>query len=479
MYFSSPLFLFLFLPIALSLYFLARGRLKTIIALLASLLFYAWANPFDLILILGVILLHYWLGRQIEKHKEAGNRARNIVVFSVLFDVAMLVFFKAFANYGIDLLTHFGKAQLSWAFRLPLGLSYITFQAISYLVDVHDEKCASEKNLFTFALYILLFPRIIAGPITAYRDLKEQLANPKVTAADAAAGIRRFITGFAKKLLIADQIAVIVDSVFSLPTPDLAPVSAWLVILAYSLQLYFDFSGYTDMAIGLGQAMGFRFAENFNFPYMAKSLSDFWRRWHMSLVSWFREYVFFRLEYARRRSTFLRQQTNILAVFILTGLWHGLTPTFLVWGTLHGLVLGLELTRFGRWMKSVWTPIQHAYALLVVLTGWVFFRSPNMAFALAYLKSMFHFASSASIPLLADIPPIAYPTWIAFLSGIIVCFPISRTLSGRFASRLETIPSGYALAWTAVKDILLILLFVFSLLVMVNSTHQAYIYMQF
>lgn len=479
MSFSSPLFLFLFLPIALSIYFLARGRLKPIIALMASLVFYAWANPFDLLLILGVILLHYWLGRQIERHKDAGNRARNIVILSVIFDVALLVFFKAFANYGIDLLTHFGKAQYSWVFRLPLGLSYITFQAISYLVDVHDEKCASEKNPFSFALYILLFPRIIAGPITAYRDLKEQLAHPKVTAVDAAAGIRRFILGLAKKLIIADQIARIVDPVFALSTPALAPPTAWLVILAYSLQLYFDFSGYTDMAIGLGQAMGFRFAENFNFPYMARTLSDFWRRWHMSLVSWFREYVFYRLEFARRKSVFLRQQINILIVFILTGLWHGFTFTFLIWGVLHGLVLGLEMTRFGRWIKTTWPPIQHVYMLLVVLIGWVFFRSPNITYAAVYLKSMFNLASSASIPLLVEIPPIAYTTWTALLLGIVLCFPISRTLSGRFASRLETIPSGYVLAWTAAKDVLLILLFVFSLLVMVNSTHQAYIYMQF
>jgi alginate O-acetyltransferase complex protein AlgI len=479
MSFSSPLFLFLFLPIALGLYFLARGRLRVAVALVASLLFYAWANPFDAFLILFFILLHYWLGREIERHKEAQNRTRNIVLLSAVGDLALLVFFKAFAVNGVDFLTQIGKAPLAWIFRPPLGLSYVAFQAISYLVDVRDEKCPSEKNPFTFALYLLLYPRIIAGPITAYRDLREQLARPNVNPADAAAGVRRFILGLAKKLLIADQIAAIVDPAFSLSTPDLAPASAWLVLLAYSLQLYFDFSGYTDMAIGLGQAMGFRFAENFNFPYMAKTLSDFWRRWHMSLVGWFREYVFYRLEYARRRSTFLRQQIHILVVFILTGLWHGVTWNFLVWGALHGVVLGLELTRFGRWMKSAWAPIQHAYTLFVVLIGWVFFRSPDMAYALAFLKNLFSFDPASPIPILADLPPIMYTTWLALLAGIVFCFPISRILTARVTARKRNGPAGWMPVWTAARDIAVLLLFVFTLLAAVNSTHQAYIYRQF
>ncbi len=479
MSFNSTLFLFLFLPVTLSLYFLARGRWKAVLALAASLVFYVWGNPIHVIPMAGIILLNFWLGRQIESRRGDGKGARNLLLVGVGVHVALLVLYRAVSGLGTDLLAQWGRSQYEWILKPPLGLSYIAFQAISYLVDVYEEKCPGEKNLLNFSLYILLFPRIIAGPITAYRDIRERLAKPLVNAADAAAGLRRFILGLAKKLLIADQIARIVDPVFSLTAPALAPASAWLVILAYSLQLFFDFSGYTDMAIGLGQTMGFRFPENFNLPYLAKTLSDFWRRWHMSLVSWFREYVFYRLEFARRKSVFFRQQINILVVFILTGLWHGFTLNFLIWGAMHGLILGLEMTRFGGWMKRTWPAVQHGYTLLVVLIGWVFFRSPTPAFALAYLQNMFRIMPSAPIPLLADLSPITYPTWIALAAGILFCFPVFRTLSERLASRGQVLPAGCAAAWGIARDALFLLLFLFSILVLVNSTHQAYIYMQF
>jgi alginate O-acetyltransferase complex protein AlgI len=479
MSFGTPLFLFLFLPCALIIYILAPNRLKATVALLASLAFYTWGNPIFVVPMLGVILCNYWMGRRIEESRLAHLFARNWLLGGIIFNVALLVFYKAVAGYGIQLLAQGGHPQYTWVFQTPLGLSYLAFQAISYLVDVHEEKCNSEKNPLTFALYLLLFPRIIAGPITSYRNLSAQLAAPRATAADTAAGLRRFITGLAKKLLLADQLAVLADPVFRLATPTLSVASAWLVIVAYALQLYFDFSGYTDMAIGLGQAMGFRFAENFNFPYVASSLSDFWRRWHMSLVGWFREYVFFPLEFARRKSTFFRTQINILAVFILTGLWHGFTWTYLIWGALHGLVLGLELTRFGKWMKTIWAPFQYAYTLLIVLVGWVFFRSSDVGFAAAYLASMFRLGSSDGLPLLADLSPISNTFWIAFVFGIICCFPILSALRARWSREIQSLPAPATAALAITRDGLLLALFLFSILVMVNSTHQAYIYMQF
>jgi alginate O-acetyltransferase complex protein AlgI len=477
MSFSSPLFLFLFLPVTLILYFIVRGRLKVFMALAASVLFYVWGNPIYFLPIVGLIALNYWLGRRIESQRGKGNRSRNILLVSVILNVALLVFFKLFANLGADLLTRWGRPNDASLFGFPLGLSYITFQVISYLVDVHTEKCPGEKNFFNFALYILVFPRIIAGPITAYRDIRDQLAQPKTTVTDAAAGIRRFIVGLAKKVLIADQIARVVDPVFRLSTPALDPASAWLAIIAYALQLFFDFSGYTDMAIGLGRAMGFTFAENFNYPYMAKSLSDFWRRWHMSLVGWFREYVFLRLEFARRKSRFLRQQTNILIVFILTGLWHGFSFTFLIWGALHGLVLGIEATRFGRWLKKIPAPVQHVYTLFIVLIGWVFFRSPNVPYAFSYLTSMF--IPSFSKPLLADISPIAASAWISLAVGVVLCFPVSAFISKILAPQPRALPSKSGIALTAVREGLCILLFVVSLLFALGSTYQPYIYMRF
>jgi alginate O-acetyltransferase complex protein AlgI len=477
MSFSSPLFLFLFLPITLALYFVVRGRAKVFVALAASMLFYLWSNPVYFIPIAGLIVLNYFLGKRLETQRGKGNRARNLLIVSVLVNIALLIFFKLFASLGADLLTQLGKPDDTWLAAFPLGLSYITFQVISYLTDVHSEKCPSEKNFFSFALYILIFPRIIAGPITAYRDIRDQLAHPRPTVTDAAAGIRRFILGLAKKILIADQIARIVDPVFRMTVPNLDPASAWLAILAFSLQLFFDFSGYTDMAIGLGQAMGFKFAENFNFPYLAKSLSDFWRRWHMSLVSWFREYVFFRLEFTRRKSRFLRQQTNILIVFILTGLWHGFSFTFLIWGALHGLVLGLEMTKFGKWMKKTWPPLQHFYTLFIVVIGWVFFRSPNVTYAFTYLKAMF--VPSFSKPLLADISPIATPSWMALAIGVVLCFPLNSLISGKLVVRLQTMRPGSITGFTVAKEALCILIFIVSIFFVVSSTYQAFIYMQF
>jgi alginate O-acetyltransferase complex protein AlgI len=476
MSFSSPLFLILFLPLTLVLYFAVRGRARVFVALAASVLFYIWNNPLYFIPIAGLIVLNYWLGRRLSSLRGQGNRARNLAAVSVILNIALLIFFKLLANSGADLLTRWGRPDAAWLCAFPLGLSYIAFQVISYLVDVHSEKCPGEKNFFNFALYILVFPRIIAGPITAYRDLRDQLAHPRPTVADATAGIRRFIVGLAKKLLIADQIARLIDPVLrmSAPNPDLA--SAWLAIIGFSLQLYFDFSGYTDMAIGLGRALGFTFAENFNFPYLAKSLSDFWRRWHMSLVGWFREYVFFRLEFARRKSRLVRQQSNILIVFILTGLWHGFSFTFLVWGALHGLVLGLEMTKFGKWMKKAWPPLQHLYTLFIVVIGWVFFRAPDISCAFSYLKAMF--VPSFSKPFLADMSPVAPLSWIALAAGVLFCFPLNNLISNRLAPRLPSIPRS-VITSTAVKEALCILLLIVSIFFAVSSTYQAFIYRQF
>jgi alginate O-acetyltransferase complex protein AlgI len=479
MSFGTPIFLFLFLPIALSLYFLARGRVRILIALLSSLAFYAWGNPVLLLPILGVIGINYWLGIQIEKRRSETKSDRMMLITGVLFNLALLVFYKALSGLASDLLVHAGHPQYIWIFQTPLGLSYIAFQLISYLADVYDEKCASEKDPLAFALYILLFPRIIAGPITAYRNLREQLLHPQPTPAEANAGIRRFILGLAKKLLIADQLAALVDPVFQHALPDLSAPTAWLIIVAYALQIFFDFSGYTDMAIGLGSAMGFRFAENFNFPYLANSISEFWRRWHMSLVGWFREYVFFPLEFARRKSKFFRTQINILIVFTLTGLWHGFTWNFLMWGMLQGLVLGLELTKFGQWMKAAWRPWQHAYTLLVILVGWVFFRSTNIPFAMTFLKDMVNVFPANSLPVFAELSPISNTFWLALAVGLVFSVPIVPAFKRKLVAFWPGWPGGASFLLGLARDVAMLALFLFCILVMVNSTHQAYIYMQF
>ena len=361
MNFNAPTFLFFFLPVGLLLYYAVDWRYKNLVALAASLVFYAWGQLFYLPIMLLVILVNFYTARRIEGAREKPEAARKWLWAGIVFDIGLLLFFKIVAGYGSAWL-FFLPAQTVERLAsnpIPLGLSFITFQVISYLIDIDNEIVDSEKSLLNFSLYILLFPKIILGPITRYRDLAGQLLERKITAEGAASGARRFIVGLAKKVLIADTLARMVNPAFDLSSPNFSTGIAWLVLVGYAIQLYFDFSGYTDMAIGLGQMLGFRFVENFNYPYISRSISEFWRRWHISLSSWFRDYVFLPLEFARRGTVRFRQQTNILVVFLLTGLWHGVTLNFVIWGLIHGLALALEMTGFGRWLKKAWPPLQH------------------------------------------------------------------------------------------------------------------------
>jgi alginate O-acetyltransferase complex protein AlgI len=408
---NSPIFLFLFLPVFIIAYSLAPQRLKLFIGIAGSLLFYAWGNLNYVPLMFGLTLFAYLLSRGINHWR--GQRAAFILLWlGILVNIALLAGFKLWT--GI---------------KYPLGLSYVTFQVIAYLVDVYSKESEYEKDILAFLFYLLLFPKIPVGPITRYRQLREQIKNIQVEPQDVADGIRRFIRGFAKKALIADTLAKVVTPIFSLDSPVILPSLAWLVIISYSLQLYFDFSGYTDMAIGVGRMMGFRFVENFNFPYLSKNIGDFWRRWHISLSSWFRDYVFYPLE--RRRLKWIGQPLNILIVFALTGLWHGLTRNFLIWGLLHGIALIFESTSLGRKLRTAWAPIQHIYALGVILVGWVFFRSPTPDFALDFLRRLAGDMTGFKVlPFGLTSPlPIIEPTFLlALAAGLLFSFPIGSWL---------------------------------------------------
>jgi alginate O-acetyltransferase complex protein AlgI len=421
MQFTLPTFLFLFFPFTFILYFFASRKYKNFIALVASLVFFAWGQVYYLPLMLGMIGVNFYLGKKVEENRDGGKPI--FLRLGVGLNLALLLACKLLATYAS---AWFGK---NTSILVPLGLSYITFQVIAYLLDIHNEMHDSEKNLLHFALYVLFFPKIITGPITRYRDLGAQIAEREVTGAGIANGARRFITGFAKKALIADQIARIVTPALALPSPSFSPGIAWVVLIGYALQLYFDFSGYVDMAIGLGQMFGFRFVENFNYPYISQSISEFWRRWHISLSSWFRDYVFYPLEFATRRGrkTGLRQQGNILIVFLLTGLWHGLTLNFVLWGLLHGLAIALEMSGLGRWLKKAWRPLGHIYTLGVVLVGWVFFASPNVPFALAFFARLAGSAQGEKLLPFAQtkpLPIIENSVWLALALGILFSVPL-------------------------------------------------------
>lgn len=387
MIFSSTIFLFCFLPLLLLIYFFSPNRAKNSILLAASLLFYAWGELFYTVLMAFSILANYVFGRLIDNSQF---RKKQFLAFGVACNLLLLGFFK-YANFIIDNLNsafaplNVARIELD-AVHLPLGISFFTFQAISYLVDVYRKQNPAQKSLLNLGLYIALFPQLIAGPIVRYNSVARQLVSRTVTLHSFADGITRFIYGLAKKLLIANPLGEVADTIFLLPADQLPALVAWTGIVCFSLQIYFDFSGYSDMAIGLGRMFGFTFPENFNYPYIARSLRDFWRRWHISLTTWLRDYLYIPMG-GNRRSR-VRVTFNLLTVFVLCGLWHGASWNFLVWGLWHGLFLALERSSFGTLLARSPRIMAHAYTLLVVLVGWVFFRLEAMGEAVHYLFSM-------------------------------------------------------------------------------------------
>lgn len=485
MNFNTAYFLFLFLPLFLIIYTIAGRRWRVWVGLAGSLVFYAWGQVFHVPLILGLAVFNYLVGLQLGKQGETGTRRGAFLFAGVAINIGVLAFYKLIVTYGTGL---FGgltavlpgtvESRLS-ELVFPLGLSYISFQAVSYLVDVSRGTTRPEKSLPAYALYIFLFPKLLTGPITRYAALAGQLALPKLDRNQVASGVRRFIQGFAKKVLIADILAKLVNAVFDQAQPNMLPGIAWLALLAFALQIYFDFSGYTDMAIGLGWMMGFSFMENFNDPYLAQSVGDFWRRWHISLSSWFRDYVYYPLE--RRRISFLGQPFNILVVFALTGLWHGVTLTFLLWGLVHGIFIVLESLFLGRLLQRSIRPVRHVYTLGVLLLTWLIFRSPSPAFAFGYLGRLM--GNSAGInpqPFIQSSPlPFIEPSfWLALGIGIALSLPLKPLVEGWRETAEIRFPAAKA-PLIVLSDLILFGAFVLAIGVMTTEKFLPGIYGRF
>ncbi len=386
MVFSSAIFLFWFLPLTLAVHFLLPRWARNTWLLLASLLFYGWGEPRIVFLMLACVGYNYVFGLVLGWVRDV--RARHwILAAAIAANLAPLIIYK-YTNFLVanlnDMLGWCGAAPLYVKHvMLPIGISFFTFQAMSYTLDVYRRETPVQYNLFKLALYIALFPQLIAGPIVRYHDIALQLATRVITLDRCASGIQRFLIGLGKKVLIANTVAKAADAIFALPTNELTPGLAWLGLGCYTLQIYFDFSGYSDMAIGLGRMLGFEFLENFNFPYISCSIREFWRRWHISLSTWFRDYLYIPL--GGNRGAAWRTQCNLLLVFFLCGLWHGASWSFVVWGLYHGVFLVAERSRFGRWLDALWSPLQHVYVLLVVMLGWCLFRAETLTHALQFI----------------------------------------------------------------------------------------------
>ena len=394
MLFSSFLFLLVFLPGVLALYFAMPGiRGRNGVLVFASLLFYFWAEGTYIGVMLASVVIAWHFGNRIESTRTRRDR-QLVTTFGVLLILGLLVSFK-YANFLVDnadsLLGAFGlphALQLA-PVHLPIGVSFFTFQVISYLVDIYRGDVAAQPRLFKVALYKTFFPQLIAGPIVRYRDIKQSIDDRHTSAADFAEGSFRFVVGLAQKVLIANTVGQAADAIFRLPSTQLGALSAWVAALCYTFQIYYDFAGYSNMAIGLGRIFGFRLLENFAHPYAAQSITEFWRRWHISLSTWFRDYLFIPL--GGSRGSWAQTYRNLFIVFFFCGLWHGASWSFIVWGLFHGSLLSLERAGLGRLLSRVPGTVRRGYTLGATIIGWVIFRCDTLAQSWAHVRTMFGF----------------------------------------------------------------------------------------
>ena len=466
MVFSSPIFLFIFLPVVLILYF-APGFLgrayRNILLLVASLFFYAWGEPVTVFLMVLSIFANWGFGLLVHR-RDILFGGKVAVFLAVAYNIGLLFVFKylsfTLANLGWLLSTDFAVVKIA----LPIGISFYSFQALSYVIDVYRSKEPVQQNPLNVGLYIALFPQLIAGPIVRYETVAHAIQERRENLDDFTRGICRFILGLAKKVILANQMAVVADMAFA-KTANLSVATAWLGALAYGFQIYFDFSGYSDMAIGLGRLFGFHFLENFNHPYAARSITDFWRRWHMSLSTWFRDYVYFPMGGSRVK-TKSRLVFNLFVVWMLTGIWHGANWTFILWGALYFVLLTFEkLTGFDKRIGH----FGHLYAMLFVLFGWVLFRAPSVSAAGNYLGIMFGLGHA----------PILDGTFIFYLLDYKVYFLAALVCSLPLAELRWVDGLRRHKGWGAVYVLWLALIFLLSVSFMIKSDYNPFIYFNF
>lgn len=386
MVFSSTIFLCVYLPLVLLGYYICPKKGRNLFLLIASLVFYAWGEPKYVFLMIFSILVNYIFGRLMDKNRGRQKRMKLLLVLSVVIDIGLLSVFKYTDFIITNINAIFGANFDLLNIALPIGISFYTFQAMSYTIDVYRDDVRVQKNLIDFGMYITMFPQLIAGPIVRYADVQDQLAERSVTTADFSEGVMRFVVGLGKKVLLANQMGAVWSDIYALGG-DVSALMAWTGAIAYTFQIYFDFSGYSDMAIGLGRMFGFKFPENFRYPYQSVSITDFWRRWHITLSTWFKEYLYIPLGGNRRGLA--RQALNLLIVWSLTGFWHGAGWNFVMWGLYYFVILFIEKLFLLKALDKLPKFFRHVYALVLIIIGWVIFASDDVSVLLPYLGSMF------------------------------------------------------------------------------------------
>lgn len=465
MVFSSLSFIFLFMPLFFIIYLLFKDiKIKNIILLIFSLFFYAWGESIYVFLMLGCIIINYLMAIIIEKQKNS----KTYLILTIIIDISILCVFK-YTDFLIDTLNFIFSVNIrNLNIPLPIGISFFMFQIISYIVDVYRKEVKAQKNLLFLGAYVSAFPQLIAGPIVRYQTIAKELTDRSVSINDFAIGIRRFIIGLFKKIVLSNNVGYICNSILRTNASNFGFTGAWLGVICYTLQIYFDFSGYSDMAIGLGRMMGFHFLENFNYPYIASSITDFWRRWHISLSTFFRDYVYISL--GGNRVNFKRWVFNISVVWLLTGLWHGASWNFVLWGVYYGLLLVIEKLYLIKYIKGLNRLWQSAYTMFFVIIGWAIFRIEDIAKLIDCIKAMFFYYSMGSIDYFAYIQVFQIKYIVIFVISILAATPVFKYIT----AKIEKLKCGQAL-----KDIILIIMFIISILFLIVSDYNPFIYFRF
>ena len=466
MLFSSITFLFFFLPLVFIAYYLSPRKIKNYTLLIFSMVFYAWGGLLYLPLLIISIIVNYLFGLQIDKHKENDKNRKKILISSVIFNILFLGVFK-YSNFVVDNInTIFSTNILIPTIPLPIGISFYTFQAMSYVIDVYKNDGKVQKNIFNLALYISMFPQLVAGPIVRYQTVDDQINSREHNFDKFNSGMERFIRGLFKKIIISNSVGQLSVLIYDLSPYQMSISVAWLGAIAYTLQIYFDFGGYSDMAIGLGKMLGFEFLENFNYPYISKSVSEFWRRWHISLGSWFRDYVYIPL--GGNRVSNIKVYRNLSIVWLTTGIWHGASWNFIAWGIYFGVFIMLERVFLGKMLNKIPKILQHIYLLLIVVFGWVLFSQPSLTKALEYMKIM---VGLGGYPLTNGYFTFYLKEyWLELSLAIILSAPTLKYIKSRI--NIQNIVY-------IIKPIGLISIFMITVIYLVNSTFNPFIYFNF
>lgn len=468
MVFSSLLFMFVFLPLIIFIYYISPRFLRNLILIIASLIFYAWGEPIYIGIMLFTAVFDFTNGLLIEKFREKKSISRMVLIGSLTVNLGILSFFKYYGFFASNINSFF---HLNLAFSnlpLPLGISFYSFQSMSYVVDVYLGKVKAQKNVIVYGTFVTMFPQLVAGPIVKYVDISKQIEKRKESLNLFGEGAELFILGLAKKVLLGNNIGALWSTIKALPMTEISTASAWIGIISFTFQIYFDFSGYSDMAMGLGKMFGFHLVQNFNYPYTSKSITEFWRRWHMSLGSWFREYVYIPL--GGNRSGRIKQYRNLFVVWFLTGLWHGANWNFIFWGLYFGAFVTIEKIFLLKWLNNKPTFISHVYTILVVIVGWVFFEFENMIQGISFLKIMFgigtySFVDSRAIYYL-------YTNIILFVILAICSTPILKNVMSSIKEKINLV------GVLAVPIAYIIILF-FCTAYLVNQSYNPFLYFRF